>query len=129
MKAGISKEKGWGLWSFALLLVGIAFAAVVVLRLMPIYLNHFKIVTHINEIAQNEETNDMSKGEIRETIEKRFGIDNVEFIDPRKDIEIVSDKKNQKTIKVNYEAKVKFIYNLSVIGEFKDLEVQVTGVE
>lgn len=129
MRAGISKQKGWGLWSFALLLVGIAFLAVVILRLMPIYLNHFKIVTHINEIAQNEATNDMSKGEIRESIEKRFSIDNVDYINPRKDIEIVTDKKNKKTIKVNYEARVEFIYNLSVVGEFKDIEVQVISVE
>ena len=129
MRAGLSKQKGWGLWSFALLLVGIAFLAVVVLRLLPIYINHFKIMTHINEIAQNEESVDMTKGEIRESIGKRFGIDSVEYIDPRKDIEIVSDKKNNKTIKINYEARVQFIYNLSVIGEFKDIEVQVTSVE
>ena len=123
---GLRQQRGMGLYSIAMLLVLIAFLSVIIIRLFPMYLNNFKIETHITEIANNPETHQMSKAEIRETLGKRFAVDGVEHINLRENIKIeTSGKMKDKTIKVDYEAKVKLFYNLSVIAEFRDFEAKV----
>ena len=126
MMKGLKQQRGMGLYSIAGLFVLLAFLTLIILRLFPIYLNNFKIETHITEIASNPETLQMSKGEIRETLGKRFAVDGVEYINLRENIKIeTSGKMKEKTIKVDYEAKVKLFYNLSIIAEFRDFEAKV----
>lgn len=126
MMKGLKQQRGMGLYSIAMLFVLLAFLTLIILRLFPIYLNNFKIETHITEIASNPETLQMSKGEIRETLGKRFAVDGVEYINLRENIKIeTSGKMKEKTIKVDYEAKVKLFYNLSIIAEFRDFEAKV----
>ena len=128
MKAGLHPQRGMGIYGLISLLVLFAFLALVVMRLFPVYLNQFKIETHINEIASNPDTRHMSKKEIRTTISKRFEIDGVEYINVKDDIEIVVEgKRKEKTIRVNYEARVKLFYNLSIVGEFRDFEAKVVA--
>jgi maltodextrin utilization protein YvdJ len=126
MKSGLRYQQGFGLWSMALFFVLLAFVSLVVIRVFPMYLNHFKVTTHINELANSPDTDAMTKGEIRETIEKRFAVDNVDYIDTKNDIVITVEGKNQqKTIAVNYEARVDLFYNLALVGKFNDIKVEV----
>ena len=126
MKASMHHQRGMGVYSVIMLLMLLAFLSVIILRLFPIYLNQFKIETHIKELASNPATHNMSKREIRETLGKRFSVDGVEYINLKDDIEIAVEGKNkEKVIRVDYEARVKLFYNLSIVGEFKDFEARV----
>ncbi len=118
-------QQGMGLLSLLALLAILGFLSIMLLRIFPIYLNHFKITTHITEIATNPETHSMSRQEIKNLIGKRFQVDNVDYIDIKKDIEITSDKKKQRTITVNYEARVDLFYNLALIAKFDNLTREV----
>lgn len=119
---------GMTLWSMAFVLVLIAFLSLTVIRLFPIYLNHFKVMTHLKEMAANPETDAMSKTEIKDALAKRFQVDGVEYVDLKEDLEIIVEGRDQqKTFLLNYEARVPFYSNLSVVGEFYDIKVEVVN--
>ncbi|TPW15315.1 MAG: hypothetical protein FD130_1225 [Halothiobacillaceae bacterium] len=112
--------------SRSLLLALVGFFVLLGLRVFPVYLNHFKVLSHLKEITKTPEAHTLSKEEILATLEKRFAIDNVDYIDVKKDVEVKIDKKAKKvTIMVPYEVRVNFIENIYIVVDFAETQIEV----
>lgn len=94
----------------------IAFFTLITLRLAPLYYDNYKISTHLKSTINDAIANKMSPAEIKSTMLKRLGIDNVTSISAD-DIQIVQDKQ-KKSVDIDYEVRVPFIGNVDFIAKF-----------
>ena len=102
-------------------LVGIlGFAAVIGLKLIPIYMESWKIDSIMNAVIEQPGINDQSRQEVIEMMLKRLDIDAVDSVNYTnwKDKLNVTKRKNNVTINVNYEIITPLIGNLSLLAVF-----------
>jgi len=110
-----------------LLLIGIAFAAVVIIKVMPLYMEHMKVESALKSLADdaNNQPGGMTPVELKKSLDNRFTVNDVEHA-TKDDIEIT--KENGKTvISVPYEARIELFYNLDLVAKFPDNRVVVGG--
>jgi len=104
-----------------IVLVGVlGFAAVIGLKLVPVYLESWKIDGIMNAVISQPEINDQSRQEVIEAMLKRLDIDAVGAVNYSnwKDKLTVAKRKNSITINVRYEITTPLIGNLSLLAEF-----------
>jgi len=125
MKNNIRSQAGASLFGWLVIIALIAFFVTSILTLYPMYYNHYKATSHIKSVANDPETMTMNKKEIKTAISKRFQVDNIEFINQGKDIQI-EIKKKKTTISLSYEVRAHLMGNIFVVGDFADnvFEVQ-----
>ena len=102
-------------------LVGVlGFAGVIGLKLIPIYMESWKIDSIMNAVIEQPGINDQSRQEVIEMMLKRLDIDAVDSVNYTnwKDKLNVTKRKNNVTINVNYEIITPLIGNLSLLAIF-----------
>ena len=119
------KQHGMTAIGFVMLLAMIAFFTAVVLKLTPLYLEHFEVSSVLKSLAQEPGIANKSAAEIEDTIMKRLGINNVTHV-TRDNIEI-SKEDGKISIVISYEARVPMLANIDVVANFKDDKVEVTA--
>lgn len=87
---------------FLLMFVLIGFFTLLVLKLGPIYLNHYKILTSLESIRKEPSVSDKSKEEILTLLEKRWDINSVDHV----------SSKNVKITKQGGQIKVQIAYEV-----------------
>jgi hypothetical protein len=88
---------GW-----VILLIPVAILVYAAIRLVPIYLNHMKVASSINQIAQEHAGGgSVSVSEVRRSIARRFDIEGITYPDP-KDIVVARDGEEW-VIQASYE--------------------------
>jgi hypothetical protein len=88
---------GW-----VILLIPVAILVYAGIRLVPIYLNHMKVASSINQIAEeNVGGGSVSAAAVRNSIEKRFDIEGITYPEA-KDIVVARDGEEW-VIEANYE--------------------------
>jgi len=110
-------QKGMTGIAMALVLVLVAFFAMVVIRLFPIYIEHFSVTSHLkslsNEVGMSKKTN----SEIITTLKKRFGIDDVKNVTDEH-IFIEREKGGLVAVAVEYEVRTSAISNIDMVVSF-----------
>ncbi len=109
--------------SVILILALIAFFSLLAIRLFPVYLEHFKVSSHLENLAAEENTGKLSDKEIRNTLTKRFDIDDVENVHPE-DIFIERPDRDTLIIAIEYEVRTPAFGNVDMVIGFID-EVEV----
>lgn len=102
-------------------LVGIlGFAAVIGLKLIPIYLDSWKIDGVMNAVIKEPGIHEQSTQEVINSMLKRLDIDAVDAVNYRnwKDSLTVTKRKNNVTISVFYRVETPLIGNLLLVAEF-----------
>jgi hypothetical protein len=103
-------------WIF--LLIPLAIVAYALIRLVPVYLNYFRVSKSMAQVASqakgDESTNAQS---LRVALDKRLDIEGIEF-PTTKEFVIRRDGKVW-VIEVNYEDPIPFVYNLELLPTFK----------
>lgn len=117
------RQAGLTLISMLLILSIVAFFTLAVLRLYPVYLDYFKVRSHMKSVAADPEADTYTAADIKKTLIKRFEIDNVTTV-PSESVKIVSDT-NKKLIEVNYEVRVNFLSNIDLVVVFADNHIEV----
>ena len=117
------KNRQRGLSFLALIaLVGmLGFAAVIGLKLIPVYLDSWKIDTIMTAVISEPGVNDQSRQEVIESMLKRLDIDAVDGVNYSnyKGQLTVTKRKNNITINVNYDVITPLIGNLSLLAVFE----------
>jgi len=98
----------------------LAFFVLIAVTLMPVYLEHFSVSSHINRISKDASTREMSKSEIQDTLLKRFGIDDVKNVGPS-NITITEKPNGGFTIDCEYEVRKSFLGNVDLLVYFHDI--------
>jgi len=116
-------QQGLTAITMVLVLVIIGFFAMIVIRLFPIYMEHFSVVTHLDRLGQDQATKSMTDKEILRTLHKRFNIDDVRHV---KDDNIYIERGKDKSvvIAIEYEVRTPTIGNVDMVVSFSD-EVEV----
>lgn len=115
----ISKQQGITLIGFLFLLSAALFAAYIAMKLVPIYLNHYSIVTSLKSLAAEPDAADMPEGRLRTLLLRKFDTSYVKHIAPR-DIEIV--RGNGVQLVAEYEVREDLIGNLDAVVSFKRVQ-------
>ncbi len=112
-----NKQKGLTGISIMVILVAIAFIAVIFLKIMPIYFDAFKVGDVVTAMKDERGLGDKSKNEIAKMILKRLDVNMV--TDVTKEHIFIEKIKNEIFIDVEYEVRKPMFGNLDVIITFK----------
>jgi len=112
-----NKQKGLTGVSIMVILVAIAFFAIIILKIMPIYFDAFKVGDVVSSMKDERGLEDKSNREIASMILKRLDVNMVSDV-TKDDIEI---EKSKDTIYIDviYEVRKKMFGNLDVVVSFK----------
>jgi hypothetical protein len=113
----INKQKGLTGISIMAIVVVIAFAALIFLKIMPVYFDAFKVGDVVSAMKDERGLGDKSNSEIASMILKRLDVNMVS--DVTKDHILIEKTKDDVFIDVEYEVRKKMFGNLDVIISFK----------
>jgi hypothetical protein len=100
-----------------MLLIG-AFFVMLALRLTPIYLENFKVSSHLEKLAKDPDSKNMSEDELVNKLFKRLNIDDVEHV-TQEDVTIEQTDSGL-TIYVDYEVRSPTIGNVDIVASFSE---------
>ena len=112
-----NKQKGLTGVSIMVILVAIAFIAIIFLKIMPVYFDAFKVNDVVSAMKQERGLDDKSINEISNMILKRLDVNMVS--DVTKDDIIIEKTKDMVFIDIEYEVRKQMFGNLDVIISFK----------
>ncbi|MFA5627812.1 MAG: DUF4845 domain-containing protein [Thiohalomonadaceae bacterium] len=112
-------QAGMTLISWVLILAVAGILLMGVLRLFPVYMEHFNAASSLKSLSSDQGLQGSSPAEIRKALMKRLQINDVERVHPE-DI-IVERAGNVYRVTMEYEAVVPFIYNISFLVHFDDM--------
>ena len=114
------RQRGLSFLGLIVLVGFLGFSAVIGLKLIPIYMESWKIDGIMNAVISEPGINDQSRQEVIEAMLKRLDIDAVDAVNYSnwKDKLNVTKRKNNVTINVTYEITTPLIGNLSLLAIF-----------
>ena len=112
-----NKQKGLSGISIMAILVVVAFAAIIFLKIMPIYFDSFKVGDVVSSLKTERGLGDKGNAEIQKMIMKRLDVNMVTDI-VKEDI-IIEKSKNTVFVDIEYEVRKKMFGNLDVVIVFK----------
>lgn len=117
------KQEGMTGIGIAIILGMIAFFVLIALRLFPIYMEHFSVTTHLENLAIDHSTREKTNGEVYKKLLTSFSIDDVDNV-KREHIFIERHKGGGMTVAVEYEVRTSGIGNVDMVVSFVD-EVEI----
>lgn len=121
-------QRGMTMWSLSFVVGVFAFAIFLGFKLFPPYMEDFKVRKALDSVAQNSEIGSMSKADISMALAKRFDIDNVDTIDPVRHLFLENRGRNNRLLRISYEAVIPLFSNISLLLEFEHAK-EVRGTE
>lgn len=113
-----SKQQGLTFIGLLLVLGFIGIITLSVLKVFPVYMEHFAVKTALESLENDQSIKEMSVSEIRGLFGKKLDINQVTSINA-KDAKI-SRSTGEITMKVEYEVRKDYIGNVDIILSFSD---------
>lgn len=125
--AGSSRIEGMTYLGMLVMLIVIAFFAIVGIKVVPLYMEHFKVKSSLDSLAQQFKDGQTvsSPQEIEKLLFNRLSINDVQHV-TRDDIKISREGRNT-VVEVDYEARVTLFDNLDLVARFPDNRVVLGG--
>lgn len=118
-----SAQSGMSVWMLMVTVALIAFAALLVMRCVPVYLNHMKVSGAVEKVAKDPENPAATVRTMRNALERYWSIERIQHLDPE-DVELVRGEGSERFLQYQYEARVPLIHNIDLLFTFED-QVQV----
>lgn len=120
-----SRQTGMTYLGTAALLVVIGFFAVIVIKVAPVYMEHFKVKSSMTSLANDLNSNNsvLSPIEIKQLLVKRLSINDVDHVKSN-DIKVTREG-GKMVVEVSYEARVSLFENLDLVARFPDNRVEL----
>jgi hypothetical protein len=107
------------MWGFLSLTVLFLAFILLVLKLLPPYLEDAKVATAVENVAKQPGSAGLGRKEIEQAIERRFEIDDVTRVNLAEHLSIERGEKGQgNVIRIQYEVVVPLVYNMSALLQF-----------
>jgi len=116
--AGVSRQRGITMMGGLMILIFMAFVVVIVMKVVPIYLNYYQIYTALEGLQSEPGIKSESKNQIMERILRRFDISQIYSPDP-KDVIKIEKKGGVTEVKLAYEDRRGLLGNLEVVAVFE----------
>lgn len=120
-------QKGMTMWSLLFVLAVLGFFLFLGFKLFPPYLDDFKVKSALDSLAKQSDVGALSKAAMAESLRRRFDIDNIHGVDVGKYL-AVETRGRTKMIRLNYQAVVPLMFNVSALLEFEHAR-EVRAVE
>jgi len=115
-------QKGMTAIGWMMVLGLIAFFTLITLRMVPLYMEFGKVSSTLESLKEQPNITQQTKGEIVKLVSKRFDVNDVKNVDPRK-IK-VSKERGVLKVAINYERREHLIGNVDVVAIFdKQIEI------
>lgn len=115
------RQRGMSGWVILYILATLGAAGLVGMRLIPVYLDSFKIDKGLKAVIEDASATSQNKRAILEALIKRLDIDSVDAIHYKnyKELVKVTKKGNKVTIVATYRAEAPLVTNLTLVADFK----------
>jgi hypothetical protein len=114
-----SRQRGLTLVGFLIILALVLFVAYLGMKIVPIYLNHYSVVSSMKSLAEEPGADTMSEARLRDLLSRKFETSYVDHVSPR-DIRI--ERGRSLRIIAEYEVREDLIGNLDVLVSFKRVQ-------
>lgn len=111
----VRKQRGLSLIGFILLLVLALFFAYIGMKIVPIYLNYYSVVSAMNGVAEEPGVEQMSPARIRDLLFRRLYVNYVEDVKPE---HVRITRGSGLSLNVAYEVREPLIGNIDVVVKF-----------
>lgn len=109
------EQRGMTVIGMLLLLIVIAFAALIAMKVVPMYIQYYTIKTTIESIRKEPQLAQMSITDIHNAIQKRFDIGYVDQVNAR-DLKIRNDVESRgRVLELVYEDERELFYGLYIL--------------
>jgi len=125
--AARGRQDGMTYLGMLMLLIVVAFFAVVAIKVLPIYLENFKVKSSLESLAQEAKSDpsSLSPLELEKLLLNRLAVNDVDHV--KKDDIKISKEGHKTVVVVNYEARVTLFDNLDLVARFPDNRVELGG--
>ncbi|WP_290538015.1 DUF4845 domain-containing protein [Alcanivorax sp.] len=113
-----SQQRGISLIGWAVMLLVAVVLGTAALRMVPAYMEYNTVSSSIKSLLQDSKTALMSPREVREALNKRFTINQVNVISAY-DLGVTKEG-GVLTVSTDYEVREPMFYNVSIVMTFKD---------
>ena len=125
--AARKRQNGMTYLGMLIMLIVIAFFAVVLIKVAPLYMEHFKVKSSLDSLAQEAKDDQslLSPIEVEKHLLNRLSINDVQHV-TKDDIKITREGRKM-VVEVDYEARVTLFDNLDLVARFPDNRVELGG--
>jgi translation initiation factor RLI1 len=116
MMSGPRRQRGMGLAQLMILILIVGGTATVAIRTIPHYIDFYTMVSVVEALPENQ-VHVMSKQKIRDSLRKRFKINNIRDLDIAKVVGI-ERKRGATALTLDYEVREHLFYNIDLIMSF-----------
>lgn len=129
----MKKQQGMTLIGMLLTMAVVALSAIVVLRIVPVYIQYYSIVQSIKSLNSTPLSNMTGDTEanvaiLRASLTKRLDMNGIEDLKP-KELSIISEGDNIYDVKLNYQVIRPLISNISLFFDFQRTDKVKAGSE
>ena len=110
------RQRGMAMIQWLILILIIGGAATMAIRTVPHYIDFYTMVSVVEALPKNQ-VHVMSKQKIRESLKKRFKINNIREFDLTK-IVAIERKRGVTAVTLEYEIREHLFYNVDVVLSF-----------
>jgi hypothetical protein len=118
MNRSPSREQGITFLGFVILMGLIGFFAMLIIKIGPIYLDHYKVLASLESLKSDPDFATRSKQEIVRSLEKHWEIDMIDSV--TKDNVYVTKNVQAMTVQIVYDVVKPIAGNLDVLIHFDD---------
>lgn len=119
-----ARQRGLTLWGWLLVLFAGGFVAMVTFKLVPGYLDYYRIAATLEAVRDEAAVGGMDQAEIRKRIDRRFVIEGIREHSSR-DVDIAAARNGLHKVSIDYEFRRNIIANVDVAVRFaKAVEVK-----
>ncbi len=115
----ITNQRGLSLLGFIFVLILILFTVYIGIKLVPIYLNHFSVVSDMKAVAGEPGSANLPPNTIRRNLMTRLQVSYVDHVRPEN---IVVERTSPPQLVIEYQVEEHLIGNIDVVVKFKRVE-------
>lgn len=104
-----------------IILMMLGFFFLLLITLFPIYVENYKVSSHLNKLSEETGVAKMSDNKIIETLFRRFDIDDIENV--KVEDVLIEEDNDGITITVEYEVRTNAMANIDVVVSFSEAVV------
>jgi len=111
-------QRGLGLWGWIFVLGTIGFVAMIVLKLVPIYLAEMSIQRVVKSTAQDPGNSALPLVQLRKNMQTRWDVEGITTLDVK---DVTLEKYGAgRALAYDYEARAELFYNISLVVHFAE---------
>jgi len=117
----LDKQTGMTAVGMLLAFILVGFVALMGIRIIPMYLDHFTVAGSLESLKQDPEVPGMSAAQVRSRLQRRFDVNSIDSVSSR-DVKI-KRVNGGKSVAVTYDATTPLFANLDVVAHFESIVI------